>query len=372
MRVKILINALSALQGGGQTYILNLLDDVAKENIHIILLVSEKNKHVFSHISGIEFLVLDSWGKSVLKRTLWETFVLPNYLKRNKIAVLFSPGGIIPLGLFKNKNVKLVTTCQNMLPFLPEQIKKAETFSLKIKFIILFFVQSFSFKKSDLVIFLSQYAQSLISKKISLKAQSVIIPHGLSKLFWEEKKKIDKDYVLYVSSFFNYKSQAVLIEAWHQLKKKYPTFTPKLLLIGDCSTEYGKAVQDQVKKYDLENEVVFLGIIPYETIASYTQSSKLNIFASTCENCPNILLEYMASKKPILCSLWEPMPEFAEDTVIYFNPEVVSDVFAKLENALLKNTYNLEELAVASYQLSKKYDWRITRKKTWKAILNFF
>ena len=37
------------------------------------------------------------------------------------------------------------------------------------------------------------------------------------------------------------------------------------------------------------------------------------IFASTCENMPNILIEGMSSGLPILCSNYLPMPEFLKD-----------------------------------------------------------
>lgn len=367
LKKKILINALSALQGGGQTYILNLLYGKEHENFEVSLLVCKANKEIFEKLNNVTLIDIGEWGNGALKRTIWENFYLPSFLKEKNIDILFAPGGILPLGL-KIPHTKLVTTCQNMLPFSLQQINEAEHLSLKIKFLILFVVQSLSFRKSNLVIFLSNFAQKKVSRLSRLKKNSVVIPHGLSQLFWEKRTVIDQDFVLYVSSFYKYKCQLELIKAWEQLVKLHPNFLSKLYLIGDHSTQYGLQAKKLVKKLNLEHRVEFLGLIPYKEIAGYTQSSKLNIFASTCENCPNILLEYLASENPILCSNEEPMPEFAQDSVIYFNPEDPEEIYQKLKNSLIDHKYNLNQYAQKSYQLSKNYDWGVTRLKTWEQM----
>ncbi len=372
MKIKVLVNALSALQGGGQTYLLNLLKDPPSENFEIHLLVCPKNKHTFSNLSGILLHDIGHWGNSVLKRTFWETFYLPKFLKHKQFNVLFSPGGIVPLSLFRNKQTKLVTVSQNMLPFLPDQVKSAETLLFKIKLILLFFAQSLSFKKSDMLIFLSKYAQSKIGNAINLKNQSVVIPHGLSELFWDKKEKINEDYALYISSFFGYKAQIELIEAWAMLIKNYPNIQTKLYLIGDYKTDYGTFVKALIEKRNLTNEVKLLGSISYPEIPAFVQSSRLNIFSSTCENCPNILLEYLASERPIMCSNWEPMPEFSGDATIFYNPKSIDDTYLKLEEIFIKKLYDLDGLAKKGYEISKNYNWSITRAKTWDAIRNLF
>ena len=47
----------------------------------------------------------------------------------------------------------------------------------------------------------------------------------------------------------------------------------------------------------------------------------LFVFASSCENMPNTLVEAMASGLPIACSDRGPMPEILRDGGTYFDPE---------------------------------------------------
>ena len=47
----------------------------------------------------------------------------------------------------------------------------------------------------------------------------------------------------------------------------------------------------------------------------------LGLFASSCENMPNILLETMGAGLPIACSNRQPMPEILKNGGEYFDPE---------------------------------------------------
>ena len=50
------------------------------------------------------------------------------------------------------------------------------------------------------------------------------------------------------------------------------------------------------------------------------------------KNCPNILLEAMASGKAILCSNFNPMPEFGGKAVEYFDPSNIHDIAEKIKS----------------------------------------
>ena len=84
----------------------------------------------------------------------------------------------------------------------------------------------------------------------------------------------------------------------------------KLLLAGHASPHYFKKVKQTIEEYGLMDDVIYLGSINHEDLPDYYKGAKINIFASTCENCPNILLEAMSSGRPVFCSTHMPMPEF--------------------------------------------------------------
>ena len=78
---------------------------------------------------------------------------------------------------------------------------------------------------------------------------------------------------------------------------------------------------------------------------------------------PNILLESMASGKPIACSNKQPMPEFLKDGGYYFNAKSVNSIFETLEN-LLNSLKKFEKLNKLNVQELKKYNWEETSTKT--------
>ncbi len=415
--ITILINAFSALQGGGQTYIFNLLENLENtqieipsteiHHISIVILLCKENADVFQKFCfvnrkcqltsqektyegtmTIQSLVIPWVGTSLLKRLWFENFFLPRTLSEFNADVLFSPGGIIPLRYIMGvtpKNLQLVTVSQNMLPFQDELIAQTEDWKLRLKFRLLYFAQSLSFKLSHGMIFLSQFAQKTISEKISLQKNSeqndrsmAIIPHGLSSLFWNDAGVAEKSwgslfpnakipipsgpYALYVSSFFDYKHQKELVLAW---KQSYP----KLLLVGDHHTRYGVKIRQLIEAQNLTRSVYLTGSVPYAELPKVMQGAVLNIFSSTCENCPNILLEYLASRRPVLCSHYGPMPEFANDAVVYFDPTNILDIEKKLQDFFLHKKYDLKSLGEKGFIHSKNYSWEKTRTSTWQFMI---
>ena len=64
----------------------------------------------------------------------------------------------------------------------------------------------------------------------------------------------------------------------------------------------------------------YLGYMNYEKIQNFYKQNDIGVFASSCENMPNILLGMMSSKLPIACSNMAPMREILRDGGLYFNP----------------------------------------------------
>ena len=72
--------------------------------------------------------------------------------------------------------------------------------------------------------------------------------------------------------------------------------------------------------------ITYKGTVPHEQLNAHYAAANLCVFASSCENMPNILLEGMASGLPIACSNRGPMSEILGDAGLYFDPEVVDSI----------------------------------------------
>jgi glycosyltransferase involved in cell wall biosynthesis len=367
----IFINALSALQGGGQTYLLHLLKRIP-EHLHgkIIVLAHQKNKHIFfPYKTQVKVLVSDFASRTIFHRMFFEKFLMKKLLLKEKAKVYFSVSGILPT--WKMDSIRFVSVFQNQLPFQSKERKRYPFGYTRLKFIRIKFLQLQALKNADLCIFLTKDSKKIIESQSIKKAKnSVVIPHGIDSSFRKEHntnfpKKISGQYVLYVSILDVYKAQLEVVIAWDLLRKKRKT-KEKLILIGPENPYYGKKVRNLIKKLDLKDEVLIIGELPHNELSIYYNSAKINLFASSCETFPFILLEQLASGTAILCSNYVPF-EIAEGGVEYFDPyqpETLTNLLLLyLDDECKRN--KLEEKAI---EHSKKFDWAETASKTWKAL----
>ena len=240
MYIKLLvINALSALRGGGQTYIINFLSHLPKGDFKIFLLVSSKNKDVFEKYSSdrVELYEVVWASKNIIYRSLWERFALPSFLTEQKADVYYAPGGVMTTKI--PKGVISATALRNMLPFDERERKRFPFLSyLRFKFWLLRYVFLKSYKMSDKVVFISKYSKSIVKQYIpNIESKSEVIPHGLNEQFLTTNEEYvlpkyltGNKFYLYVSILDVYKAQKEIIKAWKILTEK--GFEYPLVLVG--------------------------------------------------------------------------------------------------------------------------------------------
>jgi glycosyltransferase involved in cell wall biosynthesis len=365
----ILINALSAHRGGGQVYLQHLLDEIPEAMTDkVIILAHKKNVHLF-HKYSIKIIVSKFASKSIYHRSIFEKFFLKQFLLKENVTVYFSVASILPS--WKHEKIKFVCVFQNQLPFQPAERKRYPFGWLRMKFLRLKYVQLHALKKSDICIFLTETSKNIIEEQAQQKSKcSVIIPHGIDPKFkksanYSHPNDLPSEYVLYISILDFYKAQLEVIIAWERLRSLRTT-NEKLVLIGPENPKYGKKVRALIKKLKLENEVILKGNISHEELPTVYNHAKVNLFASSCETFPIILLEQMASDTPILCSNYIPF-EIAENSVEYFDPYKP----AQLTDLLLKYLDNPEaraKLSRKTLHYAQKYDWSNTAVKTWDTL----
>ena len=370
--MKVLINAINARQGGGQTYLLNLLSSIpSDEDIKATLLVGASFDEEFLP-DNINVLRVAHWIEKPLFRPWWERLVLPRILKQEGYDVLFCPGGVVNT---KYKGCKIVTMSRNLLPFDKKQRVRYPLFSYqRLRNWMLARIMSRSMLAADLVIFVSEFAKEVVERSLPVSMKgTVVIPHGIADQFRSNVKTpltcpegIPARYLLYVSNIDVYKSQIEVVRAFALILPN--EIDLKLLLVGPESEFYAKTVREEISSLGLSDNVIMLGSISYSRLPALYQHALINIFASQCENCPNILLEMMASGRPVMCSNFPPMPEFGGDSVMYFDPENPEELAAQLK--IIMNDPELQEkLNHKTRQKVQSYNWKATSERTWREIM---
>ena len=368
--MKIIINALSARLGGGQTYLKNLLAHLPAQPDLDILVYAPASLRL---PEDRRIRRGSTWWptENPLLRTLWETIALPRIVAREKVHVLFCPGGVIasrvPAGC------KTVTMFRNMIPFDPEALAHIPLGLQRVRNFLLKRVMLRSMTGADLTIFISDHARRVIEKLVRVR-NPVTISHGISAAFRTHGKALARpawlpkgEYLLYVSRFDVYKHQFEVALAFadlpSDLRSRY-----KLLFVGEPDEVVVRRVTDLARQKGLDEQILVVGPVAYAELPPVYHHATVNLFASTCENCPNILLEALGSGRPVLSSDVMPMPEFGGASVGYFSPTDPQSIRDALSRVLLDGSRRAE-LAAAAARRSADFDWVNTSRATWHHVI---
>jgi glycosyltransferase involved in cell wall biosynthesis len=372
-RKTIVIENLSALQGGGQTYLVNLLRHIPDgflDEYRVVAIVPATLSERLAAEPAVEFLTPSAPQKGLLRRIAWFRRSLPRLLRDLDTDVLYCPGG--SLSARCQGRFKTVVAFRNMLPFASSEHWRYPIGYQRLRNWLLRHIQSRSFRDADCVIFVSEFARKVIDLAVpDRRGESVVVPHGINQQFRDRASRPsdvvgDRDYCLYVSTFDVYKAQIEVVTAWAEVRQMRET-NEQLLLVGPGHSRYRQDVESLIRKLNLTGEVQVLDALPYSDLPGLYQHATLNIFASSCENCPNILLEALAAGRAVLCSSHPPMPEFGGDAVSYFDPYVPSDLASRIVE-VIDDEQKLEEMGAAALEQSARYDWARSAERTWKRL----
>jgi glycosyltransferase involved in cell wall biosynthesis len=367
--MKIVVNALSARLGGGQTYLRNLLAHLPEQPELDILVYAPASLRLPEDRRIRRGTTTWPTVNPVL-RTLWEQVALPRILAKEKARVLFCPGGVIATRV--PAGCKTVTMFRNMIPFDSAALERIPLGLQKVRNFILRRVMLRSMVNADLSIFISDHARRVIEALAHVR-NPVTIPHGISAAFRTHAQTLPRpawlptgEYLLYVSRFDVYKHQFEVASGFTELPTDLSS-RYKLLLIGELDDVLVRRVTEMVRMRGLESQIVVVGPIDYADLPAAYHHATVNLFASSCENCPNILLEALGAGRPVLSSDVMPMPEFGVDAVDYFSPTNSKSICDALVR-VLQNETRRNELAAAALRRSADFDWSNTSMTTWNHI----
>lgn len=143
----------------------------------------------------------------------------------------------------------------------------------------------------------------------------------------------------------------------------------QLDLVGGGKGKARDLLERQINKSDPDNLFVEQHeFLPRKILPGFLSNADLFIFASSCENMPNTLIEAMAAGLPIACSNRGPMPEVLKNGGVYFNPEDPVSI-AKAIDDLIKNGTKRAVLSKRAKELSRQYSWKRCAHETFSFIV---
>jgi glycosyltransferase involved in cell wall biosynthesis len=261
---------------------------------------------------------------------IWCNFILPRYLKKNKIDLFFSANQLIPL--IKIKNIKYIFVLHDVI------YKVDKTFHPLVYRKYLQFFTYFSIKSSDLIITVSEYSKQDILKyykvkenKIKVIYQAVDEEFKILNLADDEKKEIKKrlnlpeHIILYVGVIENRKNITGILRIADEVYKKDKDI--KFVLIG----KIGYGGEKLFEKIQTRENVVYLGNVEDQLLKKIYNISSVFLFPSFYEGFGFPPLEAMKSGLPVVSSNNASLKEIIDSGGLLHEPDdynsFVQDIF---------------------------------------------
>lgn len=358
------IDATNLRLGGGRTHLIELLRAANPYQQKFSRVVVWGAKSTLALLDDREWLLKrnpKAQEKGLLGRMIWQRFSLSGEARSEGCDVLFIPGGSYA-GSFH----PVVIMSQNILPFEWSELKRYGLTLVMLKLLALRITQSISLKRSDGVVFLTDYAKQGVEKVTgSLRAQKTVIAHGLNPRFLMPDEKVfvrrspkagEAIRLIYVSIIDQYKHQWHVVEAIAKARKQSGR-NLQLDLIGPAYAPALARLYKAIEEYDPQGEWAhYRGAIDYNDLHSLYAEAHVGIWASSCETFGLILLEMMATGLPVLSSDRGPMPEILGDAGLYFDPEK-PDTLVEALLQLLASEGAMHRLALTAHEKAKGYSW---------------
>lgn len=333
--------------------------------------------HLWSYKELLDIIPEKKWlvkhspkqlSKSILSQLYWQRFTFHKELKKINCSILLNTdAGTV------SKFLPCVTMSRDMLSYEPGEINRYGLTFARLRLELLKLVQSKSLKRASGAIFLTKHALKVIQKHSGEIKNYALIPHGVGENFRNNQQSIKWPSgsqtpikCIYVSPTWRFKHQWQVVKAIESLRRDGINIT--LTLVGGGSGKALKDLNKQISKSDPKKSFVKqIEFVNHDLLPGLLSNSHICIFASSCENMPNSLVEGMASGLPIACSDRGPMPEILKDGGLYFNPENNKSITYAIKS-LIHDPILRRELAAKAMKYSEKYSWSKCSKDTWQYL----
>ncbi|RKE85542.1 glycosyltransferase [Rhizobium sp. AG855] len=349
--------------GGGVNYMTNLCAAFDPQRHGFSRLVLFGAADTLEKMAGdnpfIEKVVLPQLSKGFAHRMRFLLFQLDGELRRNDCDMLYSPGGLY-FGRFR----PFGSISRNMMPFQTEQWSGYRRLRDLIRLRILRWANSQTFRRTDAMIFLTRIAKDAVSEIAKLSCgRSRIIPHGVNRKVFVPGEQMDGRspspdqpiHIVYPSRLEPYKHQLEAMEAVAAVRARYPHI--RLSMCGPANPEYASRVEERRLALDPGgNFLHYVGALNTGELVALYRKSDLLLFASSCENLPNTLIEAMAAQIPVISSNCEPMPSVGLDGCLYVDPKNPQSIAEGIRHALDEWSATLSRRDRAA-ELANSYSW---------------
>lgn len=242
------------------------------------------------------------------------------------------------------------------------------------------FSAKFALKHAKKIITVSQFTKDEIvntyhtdPKKISVIYSG--LDHNQYKPMEKNDEKINyvtdkfhlkKPFFLAVGRLEEKKNTAGIVEAFGIFKNKIGKNNYQLVLAGKPGYNFYK-IEENIKRYNLEKDVVITGFVPDEDLPFLMKKAYLFMMPSFYEGFGLPIIEAMACGVPAITSNLASMKEVAGDNALLVDPRNIEMIFQAI-NRLTDDIQLRTALIKKGLARAKKFSWLNCAQETLKLI----
>lgn len=292
-------------------------------------------------------------------RILWEQMRFPGFLRRHGVDLLYSPDNSGPV----HPGCRAVLTIQMVQTYLAPHC-----YSPLRRWYYHWVTRSVA-RGADRVVCVSDNLRRNIAMYMDLPEEKlVVVPEAASEHFKpvprdqalavaRDNHGIPVPFVLNIANIIPYKNTLRLVQAFARVRAEgYPH---TLVIIGGerWPWEYGKKVDEAIKRLDLGPWVKLMGHLPHEALPAVISAADLLCFPSTCETWGLPVVEAMACGCPVVTSDWSSLPEVAGGAAELVDPFRSADIARGISKVLASSDYRAQ-LVQRGFQRTQELSWR--------------
>lgn len=373
--MKIGINALYLIPGkvgGSEIYIRNLarwLERGDRDNEYFIF-INQESQGIFEQLApGMNVVLCPIKAANRPVRILWEQLILPFQVWRYNIDILLSAGMTAPF---------YCPATSTLVIYDLQHINQPQNFS---RFYLLFLksIIYLSAKASDGVIVISEKVRQDVIRFYKIPSEKITVTYlaidhntflpgdkeDIAQV--REKYHLPERFILYPASSLPHKNHEKLFQAFQIIKERVKDI--KLVLIGARDKGYD-VISEKISNLGLQDDVIFLGWLPFEDIPLLYCAAGVFVFPSLHEGFGIPILEAMGCGVPVVCSGIEPIKEVAGEAALFVDPynsvSIAEGVLSVIEDNLLR-----QRLIAEGFKRAKEFTWENTALST-RSFLNSY
>ncbi len=356
--------------GGTETYLREILQAlVAKHKDHrITLFTHSDNDDVLRDWLGERTNII--YCRVPVKahvrpmRILAEQFLLPEYVRRSKVELLWSPGYTAP---YVSNCPQVVTIHDLQYRNYPQDMRWLERITLDQ-------LVKIACRRCRGVITVSRFARSeIINSGFAPSDKVHAILEGVSPLFAvpvddpeiekELRRQIpqNKPFILCVAHTYPHKNVNLLVEAFRHVENKIPH---NLVLVG--KPRLGEPqVEEAIDKLDQPQRLYrFKGGVCFDLLRLLYQKSDLFVLPSGYEGFGLPILEAMMAGALVVCSKEASLPEVGGDHAIYTGKLTAQAVADQIMTALEMTAEEKTERRREAKKWAEGFSWQRSARET--------